>query len=254
MIDNIIAVDFVGTLCKNRYPDIGEPIQEVIDKLLEEQKNGAKLILWTCRCDKELTDAVEWCGRHGIVFDAVNDHLPEMKEAFGNNTRKIFAHQYWDDRAVDILKELFLDLELSPDQIEDALFDKVECCEKCFYCDKNDVTTNDCCVQQKKETILNYIIRLEAEKEKLIGKLELEKGKAKKLKEELKTVAVDQKVIKSFTIKEFVEKVIFEIVNKPSEFAAEQGTANFLSGSSHRQNEIIDIIEKMAVNCDDNNI
>ncbi len=214
MIDNIIAVDFDGTLCKNRYPDIGEPIQEVIDKLLEEQKNGAKLILWTCRCDKELTDAVEWCERYGIIFDAVNDHLPEMKEVFGNNTRKIFAHQYWDDHAVNILKELFWDSELSPDQIEDALFDKTECCEKCFYCDKNNVTTNDCCVQQKKETILNYIIRLEAEKEKLVGK--------------------------------FVEKVIFEIVNKPSEFTAERATPDFLSGSAHRQNEIIDIIEKMA--------
>ena len=108
MIDNIIAVDFDGTLCKNRYPDIGEPIQEVIDKLLEEQKNGAKLILWTCRCDKRLADAVEWCARHGIIFDAVNDHLQELKETFGNNTRKIFAHQYWDDRAVNILEEVDL--------------------------------------------------------------------------------------------------------------------------------------------------
>ena len=246
MIDNIIAVDFDGTLCTNRYPDIGEPIHKVIDKLLEEQKNGAKLILWTCRCDKELTDAVEWCERYGIIFDAINDHLPEMKEVFGNNTRKIFAHQYWDDRAVNILKELFLDLELSLAQIEDALFDKTECCEKCFYCDKNNVTTNDCCVQQKKEAILNYIIRLEAEKEKLIAKLELEKGKVKRLKEELKTVVVDQKVIKSFAIKEFIEKVVLEIVNNPSEFTAVQGTVDFLSGSSHRQLEIIDIIKKMA--------
>lgn len=98
---------------------------------------------------------------------------------------------------------------------------------------------------------LDYINRLEAEKEKLVGTLELEKGKVKRLKEELKTVAVDQKIVKAFVIKDFVEKVVFEIVNKPSEFTAKQGTADFLSGSAHRQNEIIDIIEKMAVNCDE---
>lgn len=146
MIDNIIAVDFDGTLCKNRYPDIGEPIQEVIDKLLEEQRNGAKLILWTCRCDKELTDAVEWCARHGIIFDAVNDHLPEMKEAFGNNTRKIFAHQYWDDRAVNILKELGIVTmklpafghKLTAEQIKEAL----KCCGDCPGTDCNDCPCN----------------------------------------------------------------------------------------------------------------
>ena len=38
----IIAVDFDGTLCKSDYPNIGKPIQTVIDKLLYEQLNGAK--------------------------------------------------------------------------------------------------------------------------------------------------------------------------------------------------------------------
>ena len=96
----IIAVDFDGTLCENKYPEIGEPIQEVIDELLSEEKNGAKIILWTCRCDEYLEKAVEWCKRRGINFDAINEHLPEMKELFGNDTRKIFADEYWDDRAV----------------------------------------------------------------------------------------------------------------------------------------------------------
>ena len=45
----IIAVDFDGTLCQSNYPELGEPIQLVIDKLLLEQLNGAKIILWTCR-------------------------------------------------------------------------------------------------------------------------------------------------------------------------------------------------------------
>lgn len=101
----IIAVDFDGTLCENKYPEIGKPITTVIESLLNEQKNGAKIILWTCRCDNELKAAVEWCKEHGIIFDAVNDHLPEMKEKFCNNTRKVFANEYWDDRAVNVKEE-----------------------------------------------------------------------------------------------------------------------------------------------------
>lgn len=103
MDNKIIAVDFDGTLCENKYPEIGKPIMPVIDALLNEQKNGAKIILWTCRCDDELKAAVEWCEKYGIFFDAVNDHLPDMKEKFGNNTRKVFAYEYWDDKAVDIV-------------------------------------------------------------------------------------------------------------------------------------------------------
>lgn len=243
MIDNIIAVDFDGTLCKNRYPDIGEPIQEVIDKLLEEQKNGAKLILWTCRCDKELTDAVEWCERHGIIFDAVNDHLQELKETFGNNTRKIFAHQYWDDHAVNILKELGIVTMKLPVQ-ELNLTDK-EIIKALETCAAEEWLCDICCYKDKcpelKLDALDLINRQKAEIESLISAQET-------LQNNLPKIITDE------AIKNFVEKVIFEIVNKPSEFTAEQGTADFLSGSAHRQNEIIDIIEKMAVICDDDNI
>ena len=34
----------------------------------------------------------------------MNENLPEFKEAWGNDTRKVGATEYWDDRAV--LKEV----------------------------------------------------------------------------------------------------------------------------------------------------
>lgn len=37
---------------------------------------------------------------HGIIFDAVNENLPEIIEAFGGDCRKIFANEYIDDRAI----------------------------------------------------------------------------------------------------------------------------------------------------------
>lgn len=95
----IIGVDFDGTLAVTRgsYPRIQGPIQEVIDYILEEQKKGARLILITMRENEELVQAVEWCKKQGIEFDAVNDNLPYMKEFFKNNPRKIFCNEYIDD-------------------------------------------------------------------------------------------------------------------------------------------------------------
>lgn len=34
-------------------------------------------------------------------FDAVNDNLPEAVEYFGNNTRKVHADVYLDDKALN---------------------------------------------------------------------------------------------------------------------------------------------------------
>ena len=104
MNNKIIAVDFDGTLCENEYPEIGVPIYGVIERLIEEQKAGAKVILWTCRSGKQLADAVYWCALHGLRFDAINENLKETVEQFGGDTRKISATEYWDDRAVNPFK------------------------------------------------------------------------------------------------------------------------------------------------------
>ena len=98
----IIAVDFDGCLCQNAWPEIGEAREDVISALLERQRRGAKIILWTCRVGERLDAAVQWCVEHGIAFDAVNANLPVNIAAFGNDCRKIYADEYWDDKAVSM--------------------------------------------------------------------------------------------------------------------------------------------------------
>ena len=100
MSDYIIAVDFDGTLCENAWPGIGEARGGVIDYVLGQQMTGAKLILWTNRRGERLDEAVRWCVARGIAFDAVNENLPEIVERFGGDTRKVFADEYLDDKAV----------------------------------------------------------------------------------------------------------------------------------------------------------
>lgn len=106
----IIAVDFDGTLCKNKWPDIGEPNLELIDILIKCKENGDKLILWTCRKDKALNDAILWCGGHGLFFNAVNENLPEVLEWMGGDSRKIYADIYLDDKSLSPITFKFAEL------------------------------------------------------------------------------------------------------------------------------------------------
>lgn len=98
----IIAVDFDGTLCYSEWPNLGEPNQILIDCLKQWKSNGNKLILWTCRTDEALSNAVEWCRCQGLTFDAVNDNLPEIIADYGSNSRKVTCDYYIDDRMLPL--------------------------------------------------------------------------------------------------------------------------------------------------------
>lgn len=102
----IIACDFDGTLAIDNYPSIGAAIWHTISRLKKEQDKGSKIILWTNRTGSRLDDAIAWCQTAGIYFDAINDNLPEVIEQFGVNCRKVFADEYWDDRAHNMKGEL----------------------------------------------------------------------------------------------------------------------------------------------------
>ena len=103
----IIAVDFDGTLITgNTWPDVcGEPNRKLISFLIGQKNKGNKIILWTNRTDvpeKEsypLRDAVEFCRAAGLEFDAVNENLPEIIQAYGSDSRKVSADTYIDDKA-----------------------------------------------------------------------------------------------------------------------------------------------------------
>lgn len=97
MLPTIIAVDFDGTLVKNKFPEIGEINYFVWEAVQKAQENGTKIILWTSRTGKPLDEALEFCIHNGMKFDAVNDNIPEVK-ALGWDARKVFATMYIDDR------------------------------------------------------------------------------------------------------------------------------------------------------------
>lgn len=102
MRNKIIAVDFDGTLCENKWPLIGEPNMGLITYLKASRTMGDRVILWSCREGEQLKEAVQWCQNFGLVFDAVNDNVPEMVKLYGNNCRKVTADVYIDDRMCNL--------------------------------------------------------------------------------------------------------------------------------------------------------
>ena len=100
----IIAVDFDGTLCEHKFPEIGEPNAELFDCIKKLKKEGWKIILWTCRSGEYLRKAIAWCEERGLTFDAVNEDLPSIKDSvFGREKScKVYATFYVDDRNINI--------------------------------------------------------------------------------------------------------------------------------------------------------
>lgn len=98
-MNNIIAVDFDGTIVTHEYPRIGKEIPFAIDTLIRLQREGYRLILWTVRSGKLLDEAVDYCKSRGLEFYAVNANFPE--EVFeSKDSRKVNANIYIDDRQV----------------------------------------------------------------------------------------------------------------------------------------------------------
>lgn len=96
-----IAVDFDKTLCDSKFPQCGPPIAKTVNFVKEAKTAGCKIILWTCRVGPDLEAAVQWCRRYGVKLDAVNENLPEHVAYFGNETRKVYANLYIDDRGIN---------------------------------------------------------------------------------------------------------------------------------------------------------
>lgn len=102
-----IAVDFDGTVVEDKFPEIGELRTETVEWLKKQKEKGHKLILWTCRSNNilvngqgALDDAVGFCKTVGLEFDAINQNLPEVIEKYENDTRKVLADYYLDDKSM----------------------------------------------------------------------------------------------------------------------------------------------------------
>lgn len=98
----VIAIDFDGTLTlsSDSYPAIGAPNWAVIRGVIARQRQGACIVLWTCREGRHLEAAIEAAKNWGLTFDYVNENPKFRQRKYGTDPRKIGADEYWEDKAV----------------------------------------------------------------------------------------------------------------------------------------------------------
>ncbi len=89
----IIAVDYDGTLETN-----GRMNEALIHSLVNKQRCGATVILWTCRQGTRLQEALQKLNDAGFMPDFVNRNDPFISQRFGYEPRKVYADIYIDDK------------------------------------------------------------------------------------------------------------------------------------------------------------
>lgn len=94
----IIAIDFDGTICHGKYPAIDGLMPCAADTIKHFSNEGHYIIINTCRSGEELLKAVNFLLEHGIPFNRVNDNHPDQTRLYNNNSRKVYAHVYIDDK------------------------------------------------------------------------------------------------------------------------------------------------------------
>ncbi len=97
-----ICVDFDGTVVDHNYPSIGEPAPNAIKWLRRLQIYGARIILFTMRCDSEkqgplLQEAVAYLQSNGVHLYGINRH-PDQDD--WTSSPKAYGHVYVDDAAI----------------------------------------------------------------------------------------------------------------------------------------------------------
>lgn len=106
----IIGFDFDGTLTeKSEFPKIGKPDLDMILLCKRAQKLGIETILWTCRVEKQLEEALEFCNDYGLEFSAINECAPsnikEFESVYKEKPRKIYCDYYIDDKNIGYCRE-----------------------------------------------------------------------------------------------------------------------------------------------------
>lgn len=94
----ILAIDFDGTITTGPYPAIGglnKGAKLYINKLYAE---GYYIIINTCRSGERLKEAKTFLDAQGIAYHLINENDPDNIKRYGQDTRKIFAHLYIDDK------------------------------------------------------------------------------------------------------------------------------------------------------------
>lgn len=98
-----MAFDFDGTIVSNKFPEIGDPNESVIEYMQRFWHDSIwhRIIIWTCRSGNYAAQAAEFLREQEIPYDFINEN-PIVD--YGG--RKVFANAYVNDRCVGINRDV----------------------------------------------------------------------------------------------------------------------------------------------------
>lgn len=112
-----IAIDWDGTIVNDgAYPEAGKFKNNAVDTIRRIIKHGGEVVIWTCRNGYEQEEKIKKkLSTAGIYDFKINQPFDHFTNIYGgDNSRKIFADVYIDDRAIgavidwyEIEKQLF---------------------------------------------------------------------------------------------------------------------------------------------------
>ena len=101
-----VAVDFDGTLTYgDNYPMVKDINIWAVIALIAYKRAGGTLLLFTCRTDFALEEALRECSKYGLYFDEVNRTTQKAINEWRENhphssiSSKVSADLYIDDKA-----------------------------------------------------------------------------------------------------------------------------------------------------------
>ena len=100
----IYAIDFDGTIVEDDFPDIGKLKEDAKAFINKVREKGDKWILWTVRTKEHLINALRFLDDNNLLPDTVNTNVPEAIEFLGEDSRKVYADFYIDDKSSGGLK------------------------------------------------------------------------------------------------------------------------------------------------------
>lgn len=96
----IIAVDFDETLANTKYPYIHSLKHNAKEVMQNWYDKNYLLLIHTCRAGEQLLEAENFLIRQGVKFHHINEQHPYLIHIFENDTRKLAADIYIDDKDV----------------------------------------------------------------------------------------------------------------------------------------------------------
>lgn len=95
------AIDFDGTIAYDAYPNVGKLIPGAKETMQKIKELGGEIAIWTCRTDQWAQDAKDFLDKNEIPYDYFNKPFDHHVNIYGgDNSRKIYADCYIDDRSV----------------------------------------------------------------------------------------------------------------------------------------------------------